>query len=86
MSAAMSWYLYIAECGDRSLYTGIATDPQTRLQQHNAGRGSVYVRSKGAATLVYVEAHRDRSAATRRELEIKSWRRRKKLALIAHGA
>lgn len=76
------WYVYIAECRDGSLYTGIAVDPQARLAEHNLGKGSAYVRSRHAATLVYVERKRDRSGATKRECEIKSWPRTKKLALI----
>ena len=76
------WYLYIAQCGDGSLYTGITTDPERRLQQHNAGKGSAYVRSKGLASLVYAEAWFNISAARRREHEVQSWSRQKKLALI----
>ena len=79
---AMMWYLYIAQCADGSLYTGITTDPSKRLKRHNAGRGSSYVLSKGGATLLYTERCQTRSAAVRRELEIKSWDRAEKLALI----
>ncbi|MBI3320718.1 MAG: GIY-YIG nuclease family protein [Candidatus Omnitrophica bacterium] len=78
----MSWYVYIAECADGSLYTGVTTDPKRRLKQHNAGRGSAYVRSKGSASLVYTELWPNESAARRREIEVKSWSRQKKLALI----
>ena len=80
----MPWYLYLVECGDRSLYTGITTDPKRRLSQHNQGQGSKYVRRKGPAVLVYVEPCSSNSAARRREMEIKSWNRRKKLALVAN--
>ena len=76
------WHLYMVRCGDGSLYTGVAIDPEQRLRQHNAGRGSRYVRSKGSAVLVYTETARSQSAARRREYEIKSWSREKKLALI----
>ena len=79
----MAWYVYIVQCGDGSLYTGVATDPRERLKRHNAGRGSAYVRSKGGAKLIYTETHVTRALAQRRELEIKSWNRRKKLALIS---
>ena len=78
----MNWYLYIAQCGDGSLYTGITTDLQHRLKQHNAGRGSAYVRSRAGARFVYAEPCRNRSVAQRREAEIKSWSRDKKLALV----
>jgi putative endonuclease len=79
------WYVYIAQCGDDSLYTGITTDVEQRLKRHQRGRGSRYVRSKGAITLLYRELCHEKSAALRRELEIKAWSRQKKLALIAVG-
>ncbi len=79
------WYLYIAQCGDRSLYTGITTDLEERLRQHNAGRGSKYVQSKGGAKMVYTELHATNASAQRRELEIKSWSRMKKLRLISQA-
>lgn len=78
----MTWYVYIAECRDGSLYTGIALDPASRLKQHASGRGSKYVRSRKSAKLVYVEPRRGKSSAMRREYEIKSWPRHKKLELI----
>ena len=76
------WHVYIAQCGDGSLYTGVALDPEARLRSHNAGRGSVYVRSRGSAALVYRKACRSKTEALRRECEIKSWPRAKKLSLI----
>ena len=79
----MSWYVYIVRCGDNTLYTGITTDIAERLRKHNAGRGSRYVSRKGTARLVYTEPCSNRSIAYRRELEIKSWNRARKLALIA---
>ena len=78
----MSWHVYILRCGDGSLYTGISTDPRQRLQRHNAGKGSRYVRRKGTATIVYAEPCLDKKAARRRELEIQSWSRQKKLSLL----
>jgi len=83
MNDDATWYVYMAQCSDGSLYTGITTGLDQRIKRHNVGRGSVYVRSKGSARLVYTETSPNRSAATRRELEIKSWSRKKKLALLA---
>ena len=85
-SLARMWYVYMVRCGDHSLYTGVSTDPQRRLQQHHAGRGSRYVVRKGAASLVYLEACHNLSNALRRELEIKSWTRKEKLALVRRHA
>ena len=76
------WYVYLAECGDGSLYTGIAVDPRARLKQHNAGTGSAYVRSRGGARLVYVERCATQSSALKKEAAVKSWPRAQKLALI----
>jgi len=80
----MPWHVYIAECADQTLYTGIALNPPERIVRHNVGRGSKYVRRKGGARLIYVQQCATKSAARRREMEIKSWNRRKKLALIAN--
>ncbi|MDP3721957.1 MAG: GIY-YIG nuclease family protein [Candidatus Omnitrophota bacterium] len=76
------WYLYVARCSDSSLYTGITTNLKNRIKRHNAGRGSVYVRSKGSASIIYTETWPDESTARRREIEVKGWSREKKLALI----
>lgn len=80
------WYVYIARCSDGSLYTGITTSPQVRFERHNKGRGSKYVRARGTATLIYMETWRNRSEAQRREREIKSWGRHKKLALVTESS
>lgn len=79
----MSAFVYIVECADKTLYTGWTTDVERRLKEHNAGRGARYTREHGPVRLVYVEAVPDRSAALKRELEIKRMRRAKKLELIA---
>lgn len=70
------------QCRDGSLYTGIAVDVQKRLLQHLTGKGSRYVRSRLPATLVYKEKAKDRSSASKREAEIKSWEKIKKLQLL----
>ena len=51
----MIWHLYVLRCSDGSLYTGITLDPRRRIQQHNLGRGSKYVRSRLPAFVVCVE-------------------------------
>ena len=79
------WYVYIARCGDGSLYTGITTDIERRLQSHQSGAGSKYVRSRGVTDVVYREPCPDQSSAMRREREIKSWDRARKLAFVAHA-
>ena len=79
----MPYFVYILECADGSLYTGITTDVKRRFIEHKSGVGSGYTRARGAKRIVYTEQHPDRSSAQKREAEIKKLTRRKKLALIA---
>ncbi len=76
------WYLYILRCGDGSLYTGITTDVEKRLEAHRSGKGAKYTRGRGPLELVYSEACGDHSVALKRELEIKALPREEKLRLI----
>lgn len=77
------WYVYLLRCADDTLYAGCTTDPQRRLEQHNAGRGAKYTRARRPVTLVYVEQAEDHSQALRREAALKRLSRKEKLALIA---
>ena len=81
----MPWTVYLARCGDGSLYTGVTTDPDRRLTEHNAGCGAAYTRSRLPVTLVYLETVADRSAALRREHAIRRMSRVEKEALAAGG-
>ena len=76
------WYVYIVECVDLSLYTGIARDPEKRLIQHNAGKGAKYTRSRLPVRLLYREACSDKGVALQREFAIKQLSRLEKLRLI----
>jgi putative endonuclease len=76
------WFVYMVECADGSLYTGIARDLEQRIATHNAGKGSRYTRSRLPVRLVWSETARDRSTASQREAQIKSMGRNAKLALI----
>ncbi len=75
------YYVYILECKNGSLYTGITTDVTRRFNEHKTGVGAQYTLAKGAKKMVYTEEHPDRSSASKREAEIKSWPRDKKLHL-----
>lgn len=79
----MSFYVYMLRCADGTLYTGYTDDPERRARVHNAGKGAKYTRSRLPVELVYREALGDKSAALRREREIKRLTRKQKLALIA---
>ena len=79
---AGTYFVYIIECADGSLYTGITTDVARRFAEHKAGTGGHYTRSKEVVRVAYSEQHPDRSSASKREAEIKGWRRDNKLRLI----
>lgn len=76
------WYVYILRCGDGSLYTGITTDVQSRLEAHRSGKGAKYTRGRAPLELVYREECGDHSQALKRELAIKSLTREEKKKLI----
>lgn len=76
------YFVYMLECGDGSLYTGITTDVERRFREHASGKGGHFTSSRDVVKIVYTEEHPDRSAASKREAEIKSWPREKKLSLI----
>ena len=79
----MNFYVYMLRCSDGTLYTGYTDDPERRLRVHNAGKGAKYTRSRRPVELVYREMLEDKSAALRREREIKRINRAQKLNLIA---
>lgn len=75
------YFVYLLECEDGSLYTGITTDIERRFLEHKNGTGGHFTRAKKAKRIVYTEEHASRSSALKREAEIKKWPRGKKLAL-----
>jgi len=81
-AAALSWTLYIVRCRDGTLYTGITNDLERRLSMHDAGTGARYTRGRGPVQLVYREACADRSAASKREAQVKKLSLRGKRALV----
>ena len=78
----MTWFVYVARCGDGSLYTGVTTDPDRRESLHNAGRGATYTRSRRPVRVIYREAASSRGDALRREAAIKRLPRRLKEQLV----
>ncbi|MEK7615958.1 MAG: GIY-YIG nuclease family protein [Patescibacteria group bacterium] len=75
--------LYLMLCRDDSIYTGITTDMERRFKEHQNGEGSRYTRAKKAVKILYTEKFKTRSKASKREYEIKSWSRQRKLAMIS---
>ena len=79
----MPYFVYILECSDDTLYTGIATDVARRLIEHNTSvKGAKYTRVRRPVSLVYEEECEDRSSACKREYAIKQLKREEKLRLI----
>ncbi len=77
------WFVYIVECADNTLYTGITTDLERRILEHNSkDRGAKYTRYKQPVKLVYFEYADSRSTASKREYEIKKFSRKCKIELI----
>lgn len=75
--------MYLLECADGTLYTGITRDPGEREAAHNRGVGAAYTRGRLPVRLAFVEPAAHRPAALRRELQLKAWSRRRKLELLA---
>ncbi len=78
------WFVYMVRCADGSLYTGVATELQRRVDEHNGGHplGARYTRSRRPVVLVYQERCENRSHACQREYAIKQLTRRAKLSLL----
>ncbi len=71
MATAKVWFVYLLECRDGSIYTGIAIDVAARFEAHCAGRGARYTRSHPPLKILAAEAHPDRASASRAEYRIK---------------
>lgn len=78
------YYIYMVQCADETLYTGIAKDLKRRVKEHNESeKGAKYTRARRPVKLVYSEKFTDRSTASKREYEIKKkMTRMQKLKLI----
>ncbi len=80
---ASTWHVYMVECADGTLYTGITTDVVRRMSEHNdSAKGARYTRAKRPVRLVYSEEAADRSTASKREYELKQLPREHKQKLI----
>ena len=80
----MTWQIYIIECNDGSLYTGITNNLDKRITAHNAGLGAKYTKSRRPVYLRYSEFATDRKHASQREYAIKSLTKSAKIELIAN--
>ena len=73
------YYLYILRCSDKSLYTGITNNLANRMKMHRLGKGSKYVFAHLPFKLIFTETFQTKSAALKREWQIKSWNRAEKI-------
>jgi len=79
----MNYLVYILECADKSLYVGCTNNLERRLKQHNDSKwGAHYTKIRRPVILKYKETFQKLKEARQREIEIKGWRREKKLALF----
>lgn len=83
MAAGKTWYVYLIECSDGSLYTGITVDLAARFAAHRDGRGARSMRMHAPVRMLAAEAHPDRSAASKAEYRIKRLSPAAKRALAA---
>ena len=81
-----AWHVYIVECADATLYTGVTKDLQRRLQQHNGEQtgGPKYTRGRRPVCLMWSKEAPNHGAALQREVAIKKLSRRQKLRLIGN--
>jgi len=78
----MNWLVYMLECSDNSIYTGITNNLEERLKTHQSGNGAKYLRGRLPIKLVYKENLINRSEATKREIYIKKMSKKEKKNLI----
>lgn len=84
MAIQKTWYVYFLRCNDNSLYTGITTDVNRRLHQHNHTKlGAKYTRAKRPVTLAFIETVPDKSTACKREYQLRNLSKLKKEQLVS---
>ena len=76
------WNLYVVECADGSYYTGISKDVEKRVEAHNQGKGAKYTATHGPVTLVFQETQASYSAALRREYQVKTLPKQRKVRFV----
>jgi predicted GIY-YIG superfamily endonuclease len=74
--------VYILECKNKALYTGVTNNIDRRMEDHKQGNGGRYTKIAGFNKLLFKEKFNSRIEAEKRESQIKRWTRRKKLALV----
>ncbi len=86
MNASLDWFVYLLECADGTFYTGITTDLDRRVAEHNtSNKGAKYTRGRRPVRCVYSVTAKNRSEASKAEIKIKKLSRDQKLALIKNS-
>lgn len=83
LGTQQSWYMYVLECSDQTLYTGITPDLEQRVMKHNKGRGAAYTKTRRPVNLIASWQFPNRQAAMKAEIAFKSLQRQKKLDHIS---
>ena len=82
----VQWYMYVLRCSDQSLYTGITTDVQRRVKEHNTSKkGARYTRARRPCALLIQWQYDDQSQASKAEYFFKKYSKSKKENAIIHG-
>lgn len=77
-----NWYFYVLTCSDKSLYTGVTTDVDRRILEHNQKKGAKYTRSRTPVNLLYFREMKDRSSAQKLESSFKKLKRSEKYSKL----
>ncbi|MDG1751667.1 MAG: GIY-YIG nuclease family protein [Thalassotalea sp.] len=85
MTTCSNWYVYLLRCADNSLYTGVTTDIERRVQEHNHcnKKGAKYTRVRRPVALAYQESAIDRKTACQREYQLKQLTKPEKEQLVS---
>lgn len=83
MAKKAAWYLYLIECLDGSIYTGITVDVEARFAKHQSGQGAKYTRARPPKRLLASKRFRDRSAASKAEYAVKQLTPEAKRAFVS---
>lgn len=78
----MPWHVYIIQCNDSKLYTGITNNLERRIKAHNSGNGGRFTKFRAPVKLLYSEPAAAKPEALKREAAIKRLTRKGKLALV----
>lgn len=83
-----NWFVYLLRCSDNSLYTGITTNVERRVAEHNQSNtlGAKYTKARRPVTLVYVEQQKSRQSASKREYQLKQLKKSEKETLVKKSA